>query len=81
MLADMISLNPCFSGGWSQRVQRQSLVQHQTVLILVLVEDGLRETPTRASCSLFAAVLILVLVEDGLRVFEAYFNGAEAAAS
>ena len=39
------------------------------VLILVLVEDGLRD---EVSClkDEFFSVLILVLVEDGLRVFE-----------
>ena len=37
------SLNPCFSGGWSQRPpSRIKKVRSITVLILVLVEDGLR---------------------------------------
>ena len=36
------SLNPCFSGGWSRRVGAGAhKTQRVTVLILVLVEDGL----------------------------------------
>ena len=44
MLADMIdvSLNPCFSGGWSRRLTWLS-AGFAGVLILVLVEDGLGE--------------------------------------
>ena len=38
------------------------------VLILVLVEDGLREKKQNHEQSGIEAVLILVLVEDGLRV-------------
>ena len=38
------------------------------VLILVLVEDGLREFPQEPKYTL--RVLILVLVEDGLRVVQ-----------
>ena len=38
------SLNPCFSGGWSQRTLRRiPYVNAGKVLILVLVEDGLRD--------------------------------------
>ena len=40
----IISLNPCFSGGWSRRSMSPWLHRVQLkVLILVLVEDGLRE--------------------------------------
>ena len=38
----------------------------RSVLILVLVEDGLRDVPIQAY-RLTSSVLILVLVEDGLR--------------
>ena len=38
-----MSLNPCFSGGWSQRRILLLLnLRNSPVLILVLVEDGLR---------------------------------------
>ena len=58
-------LNPCFSGGWSRRREKVIGEPYYTVLILVLVEDGLGGTGrvTLNGCTL---VLILVLVEDGL---------------
>ena len=38
------SLNPCFSGGWSRRLSDWDCeLNARTVLILVLVEDGLGE--------------------------------------
>ena len=60
-------LNPCSCGRWSQRynIMKQDSL-NSIVLILVLVEDGLRViilNYARTSKS----VLILVLVEDGLR--------------
>ena len=62
-----VSLNPCFSGGWSQSYVIVWKGRKYAVLILVLVEDGLRVI--RVCISMRAcAVLILVLVEDGLRV-------------
>ena len=36
-------LNPCSCGRWSQRIRRIQHANHFYVLILVLVEDGLRE--------------------------------------
>ena len=39
------------------------------VLILVLVEDGLRDSTKWKIHSRFRVVLILVLVEDGLRKY------------
>ena len=60
------SLNPCFSGRWSLicgRCVGKRVVS--SVLILVLVEDGLwwqRQNRLRS----YLRVLILVLVEDGL---------------
>ena len=36
-----LSLNPCFSGGWSRSVHRLEGRHGRLVLILVLVEDGL----------------------------------------
>ena len=36
-------LNPCFNGRYSQRLQRKVKVQAFNVLILVLMEDTLRE--------------------------------------
>ena len=35
-------LNPCSCGGWSQSAPKALIAQVLTVLILVLVEDGLR---------------------------------------
>ena len=59
-------LNPCFSGGWSRSTPVVSEVCDMiTVLILVLVEDGLGGDSTRLLGSQ-NFVLILVLVEDGL---------------
>ena len=60
------SLNPCFSGGWSRRGVKIANHLGLTVLILVLVEDGLGEAQKKASQAALDEVLILVLVEDGL---------------
>ena len=44
-----ICLNPCFSGGWSRRDARGGHPHRcQSVLILVLVEDGLGAQLTRS---------------------------------
>ena len=60
------SLNPCFNGRYSQREVITDLKNRGYVLILVLMEDTLRdlqhEKETRESF-----VLILVLMEDTLR--------------
>ena len=62
-------LNPCSCGRWSQRHHQQDLTTiKQVVLILVLVEDGLRAIRSGSADFGAAEVLILVLVEDGLRV-------------
>ena len=42
-LQDMISLNPCFNGRYSQRPGLIDKVKPFTVLILVLMEDTLRD--------------------------------------
>ena len=61
-------LNPCSCGGWSQSGRCQLIKsQLKKVLILVLVEDGLRAPCKRGNKSSGYTVLILVLVEDGLR--------------
>ena len=52
----------------SEVVETPAEVSTTEVLILVLVEDGLRDSMARR-LSLKANVLILVLVEDGLRGF------------
>ena len=60
-------LNPCSCGGWSQRKAYCLTVGiGWSVLILVLVEDGLRVFVLLKQ-NLECLVLILVLVEDGLR--------------
>ena len=62
-----VSLNPCCSGRWSQRPLKLNIMaQQENVLILVVVEDGLRVW--RRSIQIFQIeVLIIVVVEDGLR--------------
>ena len=61
------SLNPCFNGRYSQRVtdERVTLL-FLVVLILVLMEDTLRDYNLRLSI-VNNQVLILVLMEDTLR--------------
>ncbi len=63
-------LNPCSCGGWSQRRVSRQMDALLDVLILVLVEDGLRDAYRRQGHQ--DPVLILVLVEDGLRVICKY---------
>ena len=43
----IICLNPCSCGGWSQSANKigSKVKTYEAVLILVLVEDGLRECP------------------------------------
>ena len=47
-------------------------IENWTVLILVLVEDGLGEVEVKDVRSVNVRVLILVLVEDGLGEFTGY---------
>ena len=61
------SLNPCCCGRWSQRLLDYIGKRVTLVLILVVVEDGLR-VYFRLPYEERKDVLILVLVEDGLRV-------------
>ena len=63
----MLSLNPCCSGRWSRTVQ-EAVVEGQeyTVLILVVVDDGLVLLHARISMCASIKVLILVVVDDGL---------------
>ena len=69
LLTSAGGLNPCFSGGWSRRaILSVERTGHGTVLILVLVEDGLGDLNTLQKLTLSKTVLILVLVEDGLGV-------------
>ena len=60
------SLNPCFNGRYSQREKEDILCIRYLVLILVLMEDTLREDDVKYFTE-FAMVLILVLMEDTLR--------------
>ena len=54
--------------GLSQRqTSRTKKRRQRCVLILVLVEDGLRVEEARSCGEYLFVVLILVLVEDGLR--------------
>ena len=63
-----LGLNPCSCGGWSQSsAEPAAETASEEVLILVLVEDGLRDLRGIYRSSKITEVLILVLVEDGLR--------------
>ena len=61
------SLNPCFSGTYSQRPKRSTAPPSLQVLILVLVEHTLRELKFNNYVRQEDNVLILVLVEHTLR--------------
>ena len=54
----------------SESLERILVDAYTFVLILVLVEDGLRDSITTLNTHNYGIVLILVLVEDGLRVEE-----------
>ena len=69
VLVLMISLNPCCCGRWSQRFQNAFPILSFHVLILVVVEDGLRGKFLAVRVKNPYIVLILVVVEDGLRAF------------
>ena len=58
-------LNPCFNGRYSQR-RKQPSHASVSVLILVLMEDTLREKLGQTEMEKYY-VLILVLMEDTLR--------------
>ena len=60
-------LNPCCNGRYSQSAQALWYREPDTVLILVLMEDTLREYRKRKK-EFTQKVLILVLMEDTLRV-------------
>ena len=62
------SLNPCSNGRCSARVYFQSYNSVVAVLILVLMEDALRDLLS-IPLELLVSVLILVLMEDALRAF------------
>ena len=61
-----LCLNPCFNGRYSQRTTSRHHLSCTIVLILVLMEDTLREAyANKKGCK--NDVLILVLMEDTLR--------------
>ena len=63
-----LSLNPCCYGRWSQSpAEPEVLEKFREVLILVVMEDGLREFWLLHEEGQ-GGVLILVVMEDGLRV-------------
>ena len=63
------SLNPCCSGRWSATIDSEKFEPSESydVLILVVVEDGLRHFVISCTTNHHRRVLILVVVEDGLR--------------
>ena len=61
-------LNPCFDGIWSASEEEYDQLSNQaSVLILVLMEYGLRELLVPQQHPREYVVLILVLMEYGLR--------------
>ena len=68
-------LNPCSNGRCSasrRRPHRRGLCRG--VLILVLMEDALRDYQNSTLLKNYVEVLILVLMEDALRVNTNYMN-------
>ena len=63
-------LNPCFNGRYSQSYIRLCLTLDKPVLILVLMEDTLRDFSAQSK-TVYSEVLILVLMEDTLRELQA----------
>ena len=59
-------LNPCFNGRYSQSMKKELSDISTIVLILVLMEDTLREQVSNKNAK-DILVLILVLMEDTLR--------------
>ena len=65
---ELLCLNPCCGGRWSQRCSSSAQTgECLLVLILVVVEDGLRVLDNNYRKCQEYIVLILVVVEDGLR--------------
>ena len=62
-----MSLNPCCSGRWyrSNGIQKLQVIG-STVLILVVVEDGIGVLCVMCEINQNLIVLILVVVEDGI---------------
>ena len=63
--ATFISLNPCFSGGWSRSTNHQAMERVCNVLILVLVEDGLGEQLLELAVSETVATKFLISLTFG----------------
>ena len=62
-----MSLNPCFSGGWSRSASKFEATQDDldAVLILVLVEDGLGEQLLEVSVNETAVTIFLISLTFG----------------
>ena len=63
-------LNPCFNGIWSATPFYWLLGSVKNVLILVLMEYGLRRNKATTDNIFAVNVLILVLMEYGLRLMK-----------
>ena len=61
-------LNPCFNGIWSATISKELSPHGDCVLILVLMEYGLRHEVLDYFDRHYKTVLILVLMEYGLRL-------------
>ena len=62
-------LNPCCNGIWSQTIKYSPKELDEAVLILVVMEYGLRLVERPLSAGNRPKVLILVVMEYGLRHF------------
>ena len=60
-------LNPYSIGIWSATLKQYEELKKQGVLILILLEYGLRQTRAFSRWSFRRSVLILILLEYGLR--------------
>ena len=70
---EKFGLNPCFNGRYSQRSYERNEQFFSYVLILVLMEDTLRDIKKVKDFS-ESRVLILVLMEDTLRAITSFWT-------
>ena len=69
MVEKVQGLNPCFNGRYSTRIMKEKNGKIYMVLILVLMEDTLRDFILLGLAG-GLLVLILVLMEDTLRALQ-----------
>ena len=68
-----ISLNPYSTGRYSTSIRDSKMIEYnQNVLILILLEDTLRDNVETRLSIVDGEVLILILLEDTLRARDYY---------